>query len=700
MVRVLKKEGLALRIYSFLFLLLLFLVPAAHAQERYTQLRLVPERSQVQAGETITVGIEQIIAPGWHTYWKNPGDSGAPPVFKWDLPDGFDIGAVQWPAPEKIPYGPLLNYGYSHSAMMLQDLSIPADYDGGALEIPVDIEILVCADVCIPEFDVLTLRLNDGSAADNSTYIAAAREQIAPLVDWVASYAAHDGDFVLSVELPQGIDVQDAYFIPEAWGAVNNAADVVYDIDGQTLTMTQKRGDQDLTDFDSLPFILTLETDLGVQHYEMVAEPAVVVSSSPPVAVADAAGVVAPSLIIVLFGAFIGGLILNLMPCVFPVLSLKALSLVKIADDHPEEARAHGLMYTAGVVLSFLAVAGILMVLQHAGAQIGWGFQLQNPLIVTLLAYLLLLVGLNLAGLFEFGGGLTNVGGGLTQKRGKAGAFFTGILATIVATPCTAPFMATAIGVALTQPPVIGLSVFAVLGLGLAFPYLALSFIPALQHVLPKPGAWMRTFQQFLAFPMFMAVAWLLWVLAQQVGDVQLFAVMLGMVAIGFGVWVWPKGGVAVKLLALVSFGLALWALPAMTQKTVDGTSVMEDRLLSFGEAFSGDALNAYITQTNQPVFVEMTAAWCITCKLNHASSINVQATRDLFADLDVAFLVGDWTNRDAEITAYLQQFDRNGVPLYVFYGAPNSEGARPDPVVLPQLLTPGIVESYVRGTN
>lgn len=688
-----------MRLLSFFLMVFTVMISGAQAQDgqRYTSLRLVAERTQVQAGDVITVAIEQTIAPGWHTYWKNPGDSGAEPVFDWQLPEGFTIGPVQWQAPEKIPYGPLLNYGYSNSAITLQDLTIADGYDGGPISMPVEIEILVCEDVCIPEFDSLVLQLNDGSAVDNSDYIARAREVIAPIVDWTVSYAAEGDQFLLSVELPDVMDITEASFVPEAWGAVDNAAAVSFDLEGQTLMMRQQRGEQSLNDFDTLGLVLKLVTVDGVFHYDVAAKPAVAVASAAPLGVIldEAGSVVAPSLLLILLGAFVGGLVLNLMPCVFPVLSIKALSLVKIAADHPAEARAHGLAYTAGVVLSFLAVAGALMVLQFGGAQIGWGFQLQNPLIVTGLAYLLLIVGLNLAGLFEFGGGLTNAGGKLSAKSGKIGAFFTGVLATIVATPCTAPFMATAIGVALTQPPVIGLSVFAVLGLGLAFPYLALSFVPILQHLLPKPGAWMKTFQQFLAFPMFLAVVWLLWVLAQQVSDVQLLGVMLGMVAIAFGFWAWPKGGVLVKAIAVLSFGAAVWVLPMMTHSLAGVSAVSEKKIISFGEEFYGERLATYLDDTDQPVFVEMTAAWCITCKLNHATSINVQATRDLFAAQDVAFLVGDWTNRDAEITAYLQSFGRSGVPLYVFYPAP-IDGVRPDAVLLPQLLTPSIVEDVV----
>ncbi len=403
------------------------------------------------------------------------------------------------------------------------------------------------------------------------------------------------------------------------------------------------------------------------------------------------------SVVLTLVFAFIGGLILNLMPCVFPILSMKSLALVKMAQHEPKAVKQHGLAYTAGVVLSFVAIAGALIILQQGGMETGWGFQLQNPIIVAILIYTLFIVGLNLAGLFEVGHGLGNVGSHLTEKSGLIGAFFTGALATVVATPCTAPFMATAVGVALTQPPAVNLLIFATLGLGLAFPYLILSFVPSLRQSLPKPGAWMKTFQQFLAFPMFLATAWLLWVLAQQVGNVQLFSVFVGMIAIVFAFWVWPKAGKLGRFVAIMSFLVALYGMPSLAHKVDAGDCYYEQaRHLKMGEEFSMSTLDYYLNKTDNPVMVEMTAAWCITCKLNHASSIDINATRTLFGTNNVAFLVGDWTNQNDEITKYLHSFGRNGVPLYVFYPAPFEDGVRPDPVILPQLLTPSIVADTV----
>ena len=682
--------------------------------QRYTQLELLTDHYKVQAGDVLTLAIEQVIAPHWHTYWKNPGDSGAEPRFTWRVPEGFELGETQWPAPSKIPYGPLMNYGYSDQAVTLHTLKVPEDYDGSPVTVEVDVDILVCADICIPEFETLSVKLNDPNLEikeipDRTAFFEEARAALPVKGDVPkARYWVEDGLFNLSVPHHSSDRVVNAYFIPEEWGVVDNAAEPTLaatdfsGMVGQYVTVSQSRGDRAMEEVNEFPVIYVLETEKGVTTYELMAEPREMPAEGVPVVAAvsaasgdvkntDEAGFATTPLLLVLLGAFAGGLILNLMPCVFPVLSIKALSLVKMAEGHAAEARMHGLAYTAGVVLGFLAVAGILLALQFAGAQIGWGFQLQNPVIVTLLAYLLFIVGLNFAGVFEFSG-FSNIGGKAASEGGLTGAFFTGVLATLVATPCTAPFMATAIGVALTQAPAMALLIFAMIGLGLAFPFLLLAFVPAFQRLLPRPGAWMRVFQQFLAFPMFLAVAWLLWVVAKQVEDIQLLGVMVGLILLAFALWIWHFRSLLAKILAVLALIGAVAAGPIMAQPVPK----MENMI--FGEVFSQERLGQYLDGTDQPVFVEMTAAWCITCKLNHAAALNVESTRELFKAQNVAYLIGDWTNRDDVITAYLKSFERRGVPLYVFYGAPDAEGVRPDPVLLPQILTPMGVEKYILG--
>ncbi len=684
-------------------------VAYADNAERYTKLAIFPAQNTLQAGENLDIVIHQQISPHWHTYWKNPGDSGAAPQYNWYLPEGWTISEIQYPTPEKIPYGPLLNYGYSDQALTVQTLTAPANYNGSPVEITADLEVLVCKDLCIPEYDKISFTLNEQGAppADNSAWLEDARAY-APIVSEFSSFYRETTDnFILTVDIGNAVNpkhIKDADFIADQWGAVVNAEPVSYSISDNVIEFTQARGEQALLDFKGFEAIITLKLKNN-EHisYAVSAQPdpawAINSAVRPDYTLSQAEGTIGlnGSILIILGSALLGGMVLNLMPCVFPILSIKTLSLVQLAHHDAAEARAHGIAYTSGVILSFVAIAGALIVIQMSGEEIGWGFQLQHPIIISALTYLLFIVGLNLAGVYSIGHGLSNFGNEFTQKGGKRGAFFTGILATLVATPCTAPFMATAVGVAFVQPPAISLLIFAFLGLGLAFPYLLLAFIPALQAILPKPGAWMETFQRLLAFPMFLAVTWLLWVLAQQVGDAELFSVMVGLVAISFAFWVWSKGNWLGKALAIVSFAAALYGMPAIAQKVDDGSRYYErSKTLTMGEEFSLDTLNYYLNETDRGVFVEMTAAWCITCKLNHASSIDVDATRDLFYQNNVSFLVGDWTNKNDEIAKYLHSFGRNGVPLYIYYPAPIEDGVRPNSVILPQLLTPSIVENIV----
>jgi thiol:disulfide interchange protein len=552
-----------LRILRILILLLSLLplhTTQAAEDKRYVKLRLLPERGTISAEEELWIGIDQSIYPQWHTYWQNPGDSGSAPRIEWTLPEGFEISDIHWPAPHKLPYGPLLNYGYEDHVILLQKLKAPDTLPAGPLTFTADIEILVCKEECIPEFDTLNITLNDPGAAtqDNSDYLASAQGKLPTQTDWAVSFNAEDESFLsMFFSISDNmlfyirenkaytkrnieIDINSFELYPIDWGVVDNTAtlEVKRMVDSHSLTVQQKRGDRDLKDLDEISGILSYRTVDGERRdakFTALSAKAREISDAaknPPIKEAGST-----TLIGALIFALLGGMAMNLMPCVFPVLSIKALSLVKIADEHPELARLHGLSYTAGVVLSFVAIAGALIAMQTAGTGVGWGFQLQNPIVVTLLAYLLFIIGLNLSGLFEFGGEFTNIGGKLTQGSRLGNSFFTGVLATLVATPCTAPFMGVAIGFALTQDPIVSLSVFAALGFGLALPYLALSFAPFLQQALPKPGAWMETFKELLAFPMYASAAWLVWVLSQQAGPMGILGVLMGMVAIAFGVW-------------------------------------------------------------------------------------------------------------------------------------------------------------------
>lgn len=702
--------------FLILFFVALAALPqaSAYAQtlnekpDQLVHIRLLPERGQIKAGEELLIGIEQVITPDWHTYWKNPGDSGTETRIEWTLPDGFEVSEIQWPTPHKLPYGPLLNYGYEDNVVLMQKIIAPQNIPEGEITLSADIEVLVCKETCIPEYGTYTLKLNgaESDLEDNTAFLSFAQTRIPQHTDQSVSYHEAQNDFVLSLKMNEdeimAIDPATLTFFPEDWGLIENTAPVRASFEDNIITLKQTRGERLLSEIKtsdgSIQGVLSYKTTSGKpKSYAFTAIKAPVsfgkaIHPNMGFTIAKA----------ILF-AIIGGLILNLMPCVFPVLSIKALSLVKIADKHPSLARLHGLSYTAGVVLSFTTIAAILLILKSIGMEIGWGFQLQNPTVIAFLTYLLFLIGLNLIGFFEIAARISNFGGRLTQNTsGPLNSFFTGILASIVAAPCTAPFMAAAIGFALTQPTFVNLAIFASLGLGLALPYLLLSFIPAFQHALPKPGAWMQTFKQFLSFPMFLSVIWLIWVLSQQSGPTGVLEILIGLATLTFAIWLLkhvPENKIAKPIVIIIAAtSLAITAIMGIKSPAPNENRIIaEEAVERFGEVYTPEKLEALLAG-DDPVFVEMTAAWCITCKANHAIAINTTHTRELFKNNNVRYLIGDWTNQDPTITQYLNQYERNGVPLYVYYAARNTQtGERPEPQILPQLLKPSIFNEYIQ---
>ncbi len=686
------------------------ILPQAQAEQgfgepdRYVKIRLMPESNRVEPGQDIWIGIEKSIYPHWHTYWTNAGDSGTALHADWTLPEGFEVEGIEFPFPKLLPYGPLMNYGYEGNTVLLQKLRVPDTLPDGPITLSVDIDLLVCKEICIPEYSNHSLTLNDASVPrdDNRGYIEAALNKLPQAEEWEAAYSHNGEQFIvtLSPDKKEIFDKIDTLrFYPVDWGLIDNVSEQTVAVDGDKIVITQGAGDRMASEVPSLGGVLVVDQSYAYQ-FKASYDPSLplpsVAQESPNASLTTQLGagqmganIDGMTVFQAILFALIGGLILNLMPCVFPVLSIKALSLSKMKDKEAGKAMMSGIAYTLGVVISFVIIAGLLIVLQSAGSQIGWGFQLQNPVVIAVLVYLFFLIGLNLAGFFDISGRAANVGQGLTQGDGFMPSFFTGTLATLVATPCTAPFMAGAIGFAATQPPVVSLSIFAALGFGLALPYLVISFVPAARHAMPKPGAWMDTFKQFLSFPMFASAAWLFWVLTQQAGSSSLFMVLIGLVLIAFGLWLLRYQGGLSKILALLSFGVALWAA------VMAGPDKVE---MKFGAPFDPASLSEAL-EGDDPVFVEMTAAWCVTCKYNNAVAIDIRPTRDLFSEYNVQYYIGDWTNEDPVITAYLQDYGRNGVPLYVYYGPRDPEtGERPDEVLLPQILTPGIVSDAIKG--
>lgn len=687
---------LPLAIAAFIFLIFSN-TSQANTSDNHIVLRLLPSQTEVKGGQTITVGLEQTIDEGWHTYWVNPGDSGTAARVSWSGLEGIEAAPIQWPIPKRLPVPPLMNFGYEDNVVLLQDITLPENLPDEPVTLTATVDVLVCEKICIPETHNASFTINGDEDAVPAA-IEMAKTKLPLLLNLETKTKEEDGTLSLQVktDTPQAFSNTDSIELyPVEWGIIDNAQETTAAIDGSTLLLNHPRGDRKLSDVPQSDVLITYTDASGMRKGVVVSALGGIIPDVIPTSIViDESVGIAKAIIL----AILGGLILNLMPCVFPVLSMKALSLVQLKDKEIRKARLHGISYTLGILTSFAIIAGILIALKATGAQIGWGFQLQNPAIILALAYLFFALGLNLSGFFEINTGLTNAGQSLTRKDGPSGSFFTGVLATLVATPCTAPFMGVAMGYALTQPALISLSVFLALGFGLALPYLLLTFVPALRHILPKPGAWMERFRQFLAFPMFASACWLVWVLSQQTGDMGVFMSLLGMLAIAFGIWIYKhraaKGlwKAAAIILSLISFTFVLSTLALNRQITPEEHKA--SAAAGNWEVFSQETLDNHLA-TDAPVFVNMTAAWCITCKVNERVALDTESTRNLFAEKKIKYLKGDWTNQNPEITKFLETYGRSGVPIYVYY-APPVNGTRPEPVVLPQVLTSGIVKNHI----
>jgi len=673
------------KLLSLTLIALALLTVSATAQstksDPYVTLDVFASQTAIAKGETINIAIRQNIFDGWHTYWVNAGDSGEPISITWDLPKGISMGEINHPTPKKISYDPLVNFGHYGNPIFTQTLSVSNDFQGNTITLNGDAFWLVCDDICIPEQQKIsiTLPIRNGEKANEDIFNLADKKS-PEVKNWNSQFSIQNGEFSLTVDIPVELHNQftDTQIFPFDWGMIQTTSDIMADISDNTVTFIGTAGDRNLSTVTDNRFVLKTTNNAYIIDAENTES---VVSEY-----ADT------SLLLILAFAFVGGLILNLMPCVFPVLSMKALSLIKLSDKEKSHARKSGIAYTAGIVLSFLVIAGSLLIFKNAGETIGWGFQLQNPYVVTILATLLFVIGLNLLGLFEFTSRFSNVGSKLTTGNDVKSSFFTGVLATLVATPCTAPFMASAIGYALTQSAFVSMSVFAMLGFGLAFPYLLLTYVPAVQKIMPRPGVWMDTFKQALSWPMFISAIWLVWVLIQQSGDMATLYILGLFLAIIFIIWFGQK--TSSKLWRII-------VIAALTATFFIYSPLLAPQKDTLGyEAFKDQSQLQKILDDNpnQPVFVNMTAAWCITCLVNERTSLSQDNVKQAFDDNNVRYIKGDWTNQDENITKYLESHGRNGVPLYVLYHKADDNGQRPKAQLLPQILTPNIVLNAIKG--
>lgn len=666
-------------------------VNASPVSTENTTVELVSEAGFAAPGSQFWVALKVTPRPGWHTYWRNPGDSGMPTTIEWRLPQGVTAGEISWPAPHAVPYGPLMNYGFGEEHWLLVPISVDANVDMSRIDLEARADWLVCDDICIPEGADLSLSVPvDVNGTPNPALTRGferARAAIPVPFAGDALFSAGEGEIVIRFE---PLDSDEARFFPYQESLIRNQVDQrLATADGALyLAIARASGSPG----DTVAGVLVADGNA----YEVMLQPGEVVF---PAAAESALLAMDISLWEAMALALLGGILLNLMPCVFPVLSLKALSVVSASGLSLRQKRMEGLAYAAGVILSFLAIAAVLLAFRAGGEAVGWGFQLQSPLIIALLAMLLFAVGLSLSGVFELAGSFTGLGQGLVDRGGSTGAFFTGVLATIVATPCTAPFMATALGFAMMQAPVVALAVFLALGAGLALPMVLISVSPAIGRMLPKPGPWMETFRQFLAFPIYATVIWLVWVLGMQTGMNGVAGLLVALMLIPLTIWLWRRRSTAAGAGRALATGFAAISVAAMVGLLVwsDGQQAVpaaEQASVIPYEPFSPDVLADY-RRDGTPVFVNFTAAWCITCLANEQVALTTQDVADYFGENGVIYMKGDWTRRDPVITETLAKYGRSGVPLYLYY----SSGAD-SAVVLPQLLTPGIVLTELKAAD
>jgi thiol:disulfide interchange protein DsbD len=679
--------------------LLLAAALPAQAQDAgpYVQARLVSEDSVVPPGGAVTIALVEDIQAGWHTYWVNPGDAGAATEIKWTLPQGWGAGAIQWPTPKRLPVGPLMDYGYEGQPWLLQKLTIPANAKAGdTVTLKAAVDWLVCKDVCVPEDATLTLPLKIGPAAIDPALtkdFAIARSLMPVASPWTLTYSLGKTlDLYANAPALAAAHPVEASFFPEKTDVVDGGAKQTLDFTKDGLILHLAPASKVTKVGGALTGVLVLKSSDGsIQALTVNAPPGSVPGAITGSDASVAGASVDITLWVAILSAFIGGLILNAMPCVLPILAMKALSLAKHSGGEHKEAAREGSAYSAGAILSFLMLGLVIVVLRQSGAAVGWGFQLQEPVAVAGFALLIFAVGLNLSGVFEVGS--ITMGDSLAARSGLLGAFFTGVLAVAVAAPCTAPFMAAALGFALTQSTASAMLIFFSLGIGFALPFLILGLWPRALSFLPKPGTWMLRLKQFLAFPMYGAAAWLTWVLAQEAGPNGVVVLLAAMVALSLAAWLWgvtrnlsnaARGiGVAAALMivAAILYGLATLSGTAAPPATAAGAAA---------EGFT-DAKLAALRASGQPVFVDATAAWCITCLVNEKAVLSRASVKDAFAQRHIAYLVADWTNRNAAITRLLSANGRSGVPLYLYY-PPGAD----KPVVLPQILTEAEILSAI----
>jgi thiol:disulfide interchange protein len=657
-----------------ILIILLSLFTSASAQlfgDPHTKAELILGQTEVIPGSELQVAFRLTMEEHWHTYWKYAGEVGLPTEAEWKLPEGWEASDIRWPVPDYLDTAGGVSFAYEGTVMLPVTIKVPANAKvGETVELSVHLNWLECEETCVPgEADLSrSVTISEKAVAGpDAEQIDQAIQQIPPTVDAIqASRLGED----LFVTLPDNLAVPGVKFFPDSAGQI--VLKEAQLLDGKTLVLkVPATTDEPL---EKLSGLLAADGE-GVQFQASIEKKA-----KPPV---EAAAI--GTILLTAGAAFLGGLVLNLMPCVFPVLSLKVLGIVEQSRSEGRPAWHHGVVFALGVLISFWVMSGLLLVVRSAGQEVGWGYHLQNPIMIGFLAILFLLIGLNLFGVFEVGENLTQLSGVAEKKEGLAHSFWSGVLTTLAATPCTAPFMGGAVGFALSQPPWVALLVFSFLALGVAAPYMTLTLFPALLEKLPAPGAWMVTFKQILAFPMLLAVVWLVWVFGSQAGNNRLALLLVSLLGVSFASWVYGKWGSSFepKEKRLGSFFAVLVLITSLyTAYTASQTPAGVD----LWQKFSPE-LVAQLKSEGKPFFLDFTADWCTSCKANELVALSNQGVIEKFQDKNVVLVKADWTNEDPVITQALAEFNRAGVPLYVLYPGNGAE-----PVVLPEVLFPGTV--------
>lgn len=670
---------------SVLILLSLFVgaVQANPIKLEHAAAELISDVNRIQPGKPFWVALKLTMKPGWHTYWVNPGDSGFATTIEWKLPPGFMASPIHWLSPSRLKFGNQVNFGYQNQAFHLIHITPDKEIIAQPQKLVASVNVLICGEVCVPESIELNLTLPIDSEegqpdySDHHPLIHQLKDELPKQLGITGEFEVVDDMVHFSFPLPdQDLkEIESLTLFPMEKGFINNGADQKFTLKNGLITVSIPQGKA--VNFHNYDMLVQINNKANHKIYSYQATFIPKHSPGHHLPQEDL------TLLSVLVFGFLGGLILNTMPCVFPILSIKALTIAKKKRSEFQRIRLQGLTYTFGVVVSFLSLAFLLIALKQGGHSIGWGFQMQSPYFITFMIYLTFLIGLSLSGVFYLPIFFGKTAAGIEENKVK-GSFWLGVLAVLVATPCTAPLMGVAIGYALTQSALTIILVFVTLSLGFSVPYLLICLFPVLLKLLPKPGAWMETFKELLAFPMYATVLWLLWVLVQQGGSRALITVGAGLVIMAFCLWLWRKLKLQNRFIKTVVFTVFLCfsLVPVIYLKP----PVLKESVLT--EPFSITRLEKY-RQEKIPVFVNATASWCITCKYNELT-LQGQFAESLFKKNGIRYLEADWTNQSAEITELLESFGRSGVPLYIYYPADK------EPVMLPQLLTEEILKKTI----